>query len=94
MDATDMERRMVYVSERAYTTTVNGIEHIQSESMLGVGLLKIYFQPDADIAITRSRRSTSVSETILTIMARGTEPPDDRLLQRSQRPGCATKCLQ
>ena len=74
MDATDMERRMVYVSERAYTTTVNGIEHIESESMLGVGLLKIYFQPDADIA-SAIAQVNSVSETILTIMARGTEPP-------------------
>jgi len=50
MAATDMEQRMVYISERAYSTTVNGIEHIESESMLGVGLLKVYFQPDADIA--------------------------------------------
>ena len=74
MDATDMERRMVYVSERAYSTTVNGIEHIESESMLGVGLLKIYFQPDADIA-SAIAQVNAVSETILTIMARGTEPP-------------------
>ena len=61
--------------------------------MLGVGLLKIYFQPDADIA-SAIAQVNAVSETILTIMARGTEPPTDYLLQRSQRPGCATKCLQ
>src|ERR1700676_2436087 len=48
--ALDMERRVVIISERAYTTTVNGIEHIESESMLGIGMLKIYFQPGADIA--------------------------------------------
>ena len=75
MDATDMERRMVYISERAYSTTVNGIEHIESESMLGVGLLKIYFQPDADIA-SAIAQVNAVSETILTNMARGTEPPE------------------
>lgn len=43
MASLDMERRMVFISERAYSTTVNGIEHIESESMLGVGLLKVYF---------------------------------------------------
>jgi multidrug efflux pump subunit AcrB len=74
MAATDMEQRMVYISERAYSTTVNGIEHIESESMLGVGLLKVYFQPDADIA-SAIAQINAVSETILTNMARGTEPP-------------------
>src|SRR5271154_3250463 len=48
--ATDMERRIIFISERAYSTTVNGIEHIESESMLGIGMLKVYFQPDADVA--------------------------------------------
>ena len=74
MASLDMERRMVFISERAYSTTVNGIEHIESESMLGVGLLKVYFQPDADIA-SAIAQINAVSETILSIMARGTEPP-------------------
>src|SRR5271156_2504267 len=74
MAALDMERRMVFISERAYSTTVNGIKHIESESMLGVGLLKIYFQPGAYIASAISQ-TNAVSETILTNMARGTEPP-------------------
>ena len=50
LSALDMERRMVIISERAYSTTVNGIEHIESESIDGIGLLKVYFQPGADIA--------------------------------------------
>jgi multidrug efflux pump subunit AcrB len=74
MSALDVERRMVFISERAYTTTVNGIEHIESESMLGVGLLKVYFQPGVDIA-SAIAQINAVSETILTNMARGTEPP-------------------
>ena len=74
MASLDMERRMVFISERAYTTTVNGIEHIESESMLGVGLLKVYFQPGADIA-SAIAQINAVSEAILTNMARGTEPP-------------------
>jgi multidrug efflux pump subunit AcrB len=74
MASLDMERRMVFISERAYSTTVNGIEHIESESMLGVGLLKVYFQPGADIA-SAIAQINAVSETILSNMARGTEPP-------------------
>src|SRR6201997_845025 len=73
MASLDMERRMVFISERAYSTTVNGIEHIESESMLGVGLLKVYFQPGADIA-SAIAQINAVSETILSNMARGTEP--------------------
>src|SRR3954469_5699293 len=49
LPAEDMERRVVLISERAYSTTVNGIQRIESNSIPGVGLLKIYFQPDADI---------------------------------------------
>ena len=41
----DMERRVVFISERAYSTTVNGIQRIESQSIPGVGMLKVYFQP-------------------------------------------------
>ena len=37
------------VSERSYSTTVNGIEHIESQSIPGTGILKVYFQPGTDI---------------------------------------------
>jgi multidrug efflux pump subunit AcrB len=78
----DVERRMVIISERAYSTTVNGIEHIESESMLSVGLLKVYFQPDADIAGAIAQIN-AVSETILSQLPRGTEPPQiTRLVPR------------
>src|SRR5690349_3100896 len=52
----DMERRIVTISERALSTTVNAIEHMESESILGIGIVKIYFQPTADPA-PRWRRS-------------------------------------
>src|ERR1700757_5380723 len=45
----DMERRVVFISERAYSTTVNGISRIESQSIPGVGILKVYFQPGTDI---------------------------------------------
>lgn len=69
----DVERRMVIISERAYSTTVNGIDRIESESMLSVGLLKLYFQPDADIASAIAQ--TNAISDILSQLPRGTEPP-------------------
>ena len=42
----DMEKRMVTVTERAMTTTVNDIEHIESQSYNGVAIIKVFFQPD------------------------------------------------
>src|SRR5580700_4998962 len=74
LPAFDVERRMVFISERAYSTTVNGIEHIESESINGLGILKVYFQPGSDIGAAIAQID-SVSETILTQLPRGTEPP-------------------
>src|SRR5437879_5891337 len=66
LPAEDMERRVVLISERAYSTTVNGIERIESQSIPGVGLLKVYFQPGADIGAAIAQIS-SVSSSILRI---------------------------
>ncbi|MGB8681632.1 MAG: efflux RND transporter permease subunit [Candidatus Binatus sp.] len=74
LSAFDVERRMVFISERAYSTTVNGIEHIESESINGIGLLKVYFQPDTDIGGAIAQIN-AVSETILSNLPRGIEPP-------------------
>src|SRR4029079_14558271 len=62
LSAEEMERRVVIISERAYSTTVNGIERIESQSISGVGLLKIYSQPDADIGAAIAQIS-AVSST-------------------------------
>ena len=74
LSAVDVERRMVIISERAYSTTVNGIEHIESESMEGTGLLKVYFQPGSDIGAAIAQIN-AVSETVLSQLPRGTKPP-------------------
>ncbi|MGC1679311.1 MAG: efflux RND transporter permease subunit [Candidatus Binataceae bacterium] len=74
LSAFDVERRMVFISERAYSTTVNGIEHIESESINGLGILKVYFQPGTDLGAAIAQMN-AVSETILSILPRGTEPP-------------------
>ena len=74
LSAFDVERRMVFISERAYSTTVNSIEHIESESINGIGMLKVYFQPGSDIGAAIAQIN-AVSETILSNLPRGIEPP-------------------
>src|SRR5271170_438010 len=74
LSAFDVERRMVFISERAYSTTVNGIEHIESESINGIGLLRVYFQPGSDIGGAVAQIN-AVSETILSNLPRGIQPP-------------------
>ena len=75
MTPEDMERRVVLLSERAYSTTVNGIARIESESITGLGLLKIYFQLGTDIGAAISQIS-AVSSTVLHSMPPGMQPPN------------------
>jgi membrane fusion protein, multidrug efflux system len=73
LSAVDMERRIVLITERAYSTTVNDIEHIESESIEGLGLEKIYFQPATSIG-SAIARLTATSLTASSQLPRGTEP--------------------
>jgi len=70
----EMERRMVMPYERAVTTTVNDVEHIESQSYYGIGIVKIFFQQDADIngAVAQS---TAIAQAVLRSMPPGTTPP-------------------
>src|SRR6266705_631560 len=45
LSPTEMQDRIVTVSERAFTTTVNGIEHLESVSLRGTAITRLYFQP-------------------------------------------------
>src|SRR6266849_2409310 len=74
LSAFDVERRMVFISERAYSTTVNGIEHIESESINGIGMLKVYFHPGTDVGGAIAQMN-AVSESILSNLPRGIQPP-------------------
>ncbi|HXW84836.1 MAG TPA: efflux RND transporter permease subunit [Candidatus Binataceae bacterium] len=74
LSAIQIERRMVWITERACSTTVNGIDHIDSSSMNGLGILKVYFQPGADIGGAIAQINAS-SESILSQLPRGTVPP-------------------
>src|ERR1044072_2692718 len=49
LSAEDMEKRVVLYSERGLSSVVNGIQRIESQSIPGIGLEKIYFQPGTDI---------------------------------------------
>src|SRR5882762_9193483 len=49
LSAEEMEKRVVLISERGVSTTVNGVERIESQSLPGIGYLKVYFQPGTDI---------------------------------------------
>ncbi len=70
----DMAGRIVSVYERVLTTTVNDIEHIESQSLSGYGIVKIYFQPSVDINAAQAQ-VTSVSQTILKQLPAGVTPP-------------------
>ena len=74
MAAEEMERRIVTYSERAMTTTVNDIEHLESQSMFGVGVIKVFFHPHANIAAAVAQ-VTSISQTILRVLPPGIQPP-------------------
>ena len=66
--------RMLAPYERFLTTTVNDVEHIESVSMPGLGIVKIFFQPNVDIRLATAQ-VTSVSQTATRQMPPGTQPP-------------------
>jgi multidrug efflux pump subunit AcrB len=70
----DMERRVVFITERAYSTTVNGISRIESQSIPSIGILKVYFQPGTDIGGAIAQ-ITSVNNSILRGAPPGMQPP-------------------
>jgi multidrug efflux pump subunit AcrB len=70
----DMSGRVVYYYERTLTTTVSNVEHIESESVNGAAVVKIFFQPGVDIR-TATAQVTSVSQTVLKQMPPGITPP-------------------
>lgn len=70
----DMEKRVVTVCERAMTTTVNDIEHMESESFTGVAVVRVYFQPSAHVELALAQ-VTSIVQTILRALPPGIFPP-------------------
>src|SRR2546429_5913374 len=70
----EMSDRIVSVTERALTTTVDNIEHIESQSLYGVAVVKVFLQPTADIQ-RGIAQITAVSQTQLRQLPTGKKPP-------------------
>jgi multidrug efflux pump subunit AcrB len=70
----DMAGRIITPYERALGSSVNDVEHIESQSLQGMGIVKIFFQPGADIP-TATAQVTSVSQTMLRQLPPGITPP-------------------
>lgn len=74
LPADELAGRIVTPYERALTTTVNDIEHIESSSFGGVGIVKIFFQPEANISVANAQ-VTAIAQTLIKQMPPGTTPP-------------------
>ena len=74
LSALDMANRIVTQTERTLTTTVDNIEHLESQSLDGVGIVKVYFQPHVALS-TAIAEITGVSQTQLRFLPQGTTPP-------------------
>ena len=74
MPPEEIEQRIVSNAERYYSATVGGIEHIESQSINGVGVIKIYFQPGTDVP-TALAEITSASQTAIKRLPPGIQPP-------------------
>src|ERR1700722_4560485 len=74
MPADEIETRIVLINERVLTASVNDIEHIESQSIDGVGVIRIYFQPGAKVAEAETQ-VTATCQTLLKVMPPGITPP-------------------
>src|SRR3954449_6148397 len=74
LSAEDIADRIVYYTERSATLTVNNIEHIESQSMNGIAVIKMFFQPHANIN-TALAQVTASAQTSLKFLPPGTTPP-------------------
>ncbi len=70
----EMEQRITSGVERGLTTLVNDIEHIESQSLNGIAVIKVFFQPGANIQ-TALAQTTAISQTFLRSLPPGTTPP-------------------
>ena len=75
MPAQEIAERITTISERASTTTVNNIEHIESNSFDGIAVIKIYLHPGASINAAIAEVTASC-QTILKTMPPGVTPPN------------------
>jgi len=70
----EMERRVTTNYERAITTTVSGVEHIESQTLAGYGIVKIFFHPGTRIEAATAQ-VTAISQTVVRQFPPGMTPP-------------------
>ncbi len=70
----DMSGRVIYYYERTLSAQVNDIEHIESQSLAGYGVVKVYFQPSVNINAALAQ-ITAASQTVLKLLPPGITPP-------------------
>jgi CzcA family heavy metal efflux pump len=70
----DMANRITTITERGLTTLVNDIDHIESQSLNGIAVVKIFFQPTANIQ-TALAQVTAISQTVIRQLPPGATPP-------------------
>jgi CzcA family heavy metal efflux pump len=70
----EMSNRVVFNFERSLTTTVNNIAHIESQSLAGVGLVKVFFQPHTDMGFAIAQ-VTAISQSTVRTLPPGITPP-------------------
>ena len=75
MEPSEVTGHITSVYERVLTTTVNNIEHIESQSLSGVAVVKIFLQPSADVTAGIAE-VTAVSQAILKQLPTGVAPPE------------------
>src|SRR5256885_9724591 len=75
LSPTEMQDRITTIVERAMTTTVSDIEHIESQSLRGTSVITIYFQPGADVNAAVAEGTAICQTLIKPLPAGGTPPP-------------------
>ncbi len=74
LSAQEMGQRIAAQNERSLTTTVSDIEHIESQSLAGVSVIKVFFQPNANIQ-TALAQIVAIGQTQVRQLPPGTSPP-------------------
>ena len=74
LPADEMAERITANFERAVSTTVNDVEHIESQSLMGVSVIKLFFQPSVNVDMALSQ-VTAIAQTMLRSLPPGTTPP-------------------
>ena len=74
LPAPEMAQRIALVTERSITTTVNDIEHVESQSLAGISVIKVFFQPGADVQSAIAQVVANVQSQVR-VMPPGITPP-------------------